>query len=320
MAKGEAGRVKKEAYFAKLIQLLEEYPTVFVVNVDNVGSNQMQQIRKNLRGEAIVLMGKNTMVRKVLRSLTPENPSYDKLTNVVYGNVGFVFTKGDLKEVRAKILANRVQAPAKAGALAPINVTIPAGNTGMEPGKTSFFQALGVPTKIARGTIEIVSDVEIIKAGNKVGQSEAALLNMLNISPFTYGLSILTVYDNGTMFAPEILDISDDILLKGLMTGIANIASLSLALNYPTVASVPHILVNGYKNVLAVAIAGLDTFTFPAITKIKEMLADPSKFAAAAAPAAAAPASPGKKGAAKKEVVVEDKEESDDDMGFGLFD
>jgi large subunit ribosomal protein LP0 len=52
----------------------------------------------------------------------------------------------------------------------------------MEPGKTSFFQALGVPTKIARGTIEITTDLKLIEAGNKVGASEATLLNLLNIS------------------------------------------------------------------------------------------------------------------------------------------
>lgn len=323
MAKGESGRAKKEVYLAKLASLLNEYPTIFVVNVDNVGSNQMQQIRKNLRGKAVVLMGKNTMVRKVLRGLVAENPAYEKLMNVVVGNVGFVFTNGDLKEVRAAILANRVRAPAKAGALAPLNVIVPAGNTGMEPGKTSFFQALGVPTKIARGTIEIVSDIQIITAGNRVGQSEAALLNMLNISPFTYGLSIMTVYDSGTLFAPEILDISDETLMKALMAGIANIACMSLALSYPTVASVPHVLVNGYKNLLAVGVAGCEAFSWPALAKVKEILADPSKFAAAAAPAPAA-ASPGKGSKAspkgKAAAKVEEKEESDDDMGFGLFD
>lgn len=55
----------------------------------------------------------------------------------------------------------------------------------MEPGKTSFFQALGVPTKIARGTIEITSDLKLVETGQKVGASEATLLNMLNISPFS---------------------------------------------------------------------------------------------------------------------------------------
>jgi large subunit ribosomal protein LP0 len=168
MSAGDGTRAKKEAYFTKLNSLLEEYSTIFIVTVDNVGSNQMHQIRHALRGEATVLMGKNTMVRKVLRSLVPENPSYEKLMGQIVGNIGFVFTKGDLKAIKKMILSNRVAAPAKAGAIAPVDVVIPAGNTGMGPEKTSFFQALGVATKIARGTIEIISNVELIKAGTKV--------------------------------------------------------------------------------------------------------------------------------------------------------
>ncbi|KAI8911961.1 hypothetical protein PhCBS80983_g03227 [Powellomyces hirtus] len=314
MSKGD-GRAKKEAYFQKLEGLLEEYPSIFIVNVDNVGSNQMHQVRVALRGEAVVLMGKNTMVRRALRNLLPDNPNYEKLLSVIRGNVGFVFTKGDLKSIREQIVSNRVQAPAKAGALAPVDVTIPGGNTGMEPGKTSFFQALGIPTKIAKGLIEIVNDVPLIKKGNKVGASEATLLNMMNISPFTYGLTVEAVYDNGTIFTPEILDIDEAHLIGNLMQGITTIAAVSMAIGYPTVASVPHLLINGYKNVISVALNS--DYSFEAVDRIKEILADPSKFAAAAAPAAAAggdaPAA-----AAKEEVAEESEEE--EDMGFGLFD
>ena len=156
--------------------------SIFVVNVDNVGSNQMHQIRVALRGKGIVVMGKNTMVRRALRSILGEYPQFERLLPHVKGNIGFVFTNGDLKDIRDKILANRVAAPARAGAVAPADVWVPPGNTGMEPGKTSFFQALGVPTKIARGTIEITTDLKLVEAGNKVGASEATLLNMLNIS------------------------------------------------------------------------------------------------------------------------------------------
>ena len=74
----------------------------------------------------------------------------------IKGNVGFVFTKGELNEVRDTILANKVAAPAKAGALAPIDVVVPAQNTGLGPEKTSFFQALSIQTKIAKGTIEML--------------------------------------------------------------------------------------------------------------------------------------------------------------------
>lgn len=155
--------------------------SIFLVNVDNVGSNQMHQIRQTLRGKATILMGKNTMVRRALRTILAEYPQFEKLLPHVKGNIGFVFTAGDLKEVRSSILANVVAAPAKAGAYAPTDVFVPAGNTGMEPGKTSFFQALSIPTKIARGTIEIVSDVQVVTAGTRVGTSEATLLNMLNV-------------------------------------------------------------------------------------------------------------------------------------------
>src|SRR5947208_13939817 len=108
-----------------------------------------------------------------------------------------------MKDVKAKILANRVAAPARAGAIAPDDVSVPSGNTGMEPGKTSFFQALGIPTKIARGTTEIVSDVKVVTAGTRVGPSEATLLNMLNISPFTYGMTVVQIYDAGNTFSPD---------------------------------------------------------------------------------------------------------------------
>ncbi|KAJ3083626.1 ribosomal protein P0 (A0) (L10E) [Rhizoclosmatium sp. JEL0117] len=315
MSKGDS-RSKKEAYFAKLETLLAEYPSIFLVNVDNVGSNQMHQIRLALRGTGVILMGKNTMVRKVLRGIINDKPEFAKLMEVVRGNVGFVFTKGDLKDVRTKILSNRVAAPAKAGAMAPIDVFVPAGNTGMEPGKTSFFQALGVPTKIARGTIEIVSDVHLIKKDTKVGASEAALLNMLNISPFTYGLTVTHVWDRDTLFAPSVLDVDAEVFLTNLKTGIATVAALSLGLGIPTQASVPHLLINGFKNLLGV---GLETeYSFEAVERIKDALANPTAAApvaaAAAAPAAAAAAAP----AAAKE--AEKEEESDDDMGFGLFD
>merc|ERR1712133_283003 len=226
-------------------------------------------------------------------------------------NVGFVFTNKELLHVRDLLLANKVKAPAKAGALAPIDVIVPAQNTGMGPEKTSFFQALAIPTKITKGTIEIIKDVDIIKAGDRVGMSEATLLNMLKISPFSYGPVISKVYDSGSVFAPEILDITDADLLAKFQTGVRNVAALSLAIKYPTVASVPHSIVNGMKNLLAVAAA--TEITFKEAETVKAFLADPSAFAAAAAPAAeAAPAA-----AAKKE---ESESEEDDDMGFGLFD
>lgn len=303
----------KANYFVKLIELFEEYPKCFLVGVDNVGSKQMQEIRQSMRGEAVILMGKNTMIRRAIRGHLSKNPALEKLLPYIVQNVGFVFTKEDLGEIRTKLQENKRGAPAKAGAIAPCDVHLPPQNTGMGPEKTSFFQALQIPTKIARGTIEILNEVHLIKVGEKVGASEAALLNMLGITPFSYGLVVEQVYDNGTIYAPAVLDMTTDELRNRFMAGVRNVAAVSLAIKYPTLASVAHSLATGVQNMLGVAAA--TDVTFKEAEQLKEYLADPSKFAAAApaaaAPAAAAPA------AAKKE---EPKEESDDDMGFGLFD
>jgi len=306
----------KSSYFTKLVHLLDEYPKCFIVGADHVGSRQMQQIRISLRSHAVILMGKNTMIRKAIRGHLDGNPALEKLLNHVRGNIGFVFTKEDLVDVREKLLENKVKAPARAGAIAPCPVVIPAQNTGLGPEKTSFFQALSIPTKISKGTIEIINDVNILKEGDKVGPSEAALLNMLGISPFNYGLGVQMVYDSGTIFEPRILDIMPEDLRCRFTEGVARVASLCLSIGYPTLASAPHSIINGFKNLLAVA--AVTEIDFKEATSMKEFLKDPSKFAALVA--AAAPAAAPAAAAPKKEEKKEESEEEDDDMGFGLFD
>ncbi|EGE00113.1 ribosomal protein P0 [Trichophyton tonsurans CBS 112818] len=283
----------KAAYFDKLKSLLDEYRSIFIVNVDNVSSQQMHEIRLALRGEGVVLMGKNTMVRRALKGFISDNPEYERLLPFVKGNVGFIFTNGDLKEIREKIISNRVAAPARAGAIAPVDVYIPAGNTGMEPGKTSFFQALGVPTKIARGTIEITTELRLVEAKTKVGPSEATLLNMLNISPFTYGMTV-----------------AQDHLLSVFQSAVNNIACVSLAANFPTMPSVIHSLINTYKKCVAI---GIETeYSWESIEELKDRIANPDAYVSTG-PAVTET----KEDKPKEEAKVEEEEEESDEGGFG---
>lgn len=303
----------KAAYFEKLEKLLEEYSKIFIINVDNVSSQQMHEVRISLRGEGVILMGKNTMIRRALKGLIPNKPQYERLLPFVKQNVGFVFTNADLKEVREKIVCNRVAAPARAGAVAPLDVIIEAHNTGMEPGKTSFFQTLGIPTKIARGTIEITNDVTLVTKGNKVGASEATLLNVLNRSPFTYGIVINQIYDDGQVYDHEVLDIEEPQLLKQFSSAITTIACISLAVGFPTLPSVVHSLINGYKNLLSVA---LETeYSWEGVEELKDRVQNPDKYAGSAPAAAAAAESSAAPAAAK----VEEESEEEEEDGFDLF-
>lgn len=252
---------KKEAYFTKLQEWVETYSKIMLVQVDNVGSNQIQQIRLSMRREgkddfAYILMGKNTLIRKILNDFLSSHPDHPikEILPYIKGNVGLVFTNEDLVEVRDKLLSVRKPAPAKVGSLAQKDVFVPPGGTGCDPGQTSFFQVLGIPTKIQRGQIEIVAEVHLIKKGDKVGPSEAALLDKLNIRPFDYGLMLETVYNNGNVFDPAVLDISQDDLKAKFGAGVTIVASLCLGAGYPTLASVPHSVANSFQNLVAVAV------------------------------------------------------------------
>ncbi|EGD81541.1 arbp-prov protein [Salpingoeca rosetta] len=302
----------KKNYFAKLKSFLAEYPKILIVNCDNVGSKQLQNIRLALRGSCEILFGKNTMMRRAI--MQTENTAYAELLPHIKGNVGFIFTHDDLAGIRDLLLNFKVAAPARVGAIAPDEVVVPKGPTGLDAQKTSFFQALNIQTKIARGAIEIVNDVKLLQKDDRVGPSEAALLNMLGISPFSYGLLPVQVYDNGSTYSPSVMDITEEDIIGKLMLGAANVAAVSLACGLPNAASVPHMVANGYKNVLAVAVA--TEISFPLAEKAKAFLADPSAFIVAA-PAAATGGAEEK----KDEPEPEPEEESDDDMdGFSLFD
>ncbi|CAM9685056.1 unnamed protein product, partial [Heterosigma akashiwo] len=245
---------KKIEYFSRMEGMIETYTKCFIVGVDNVGSHQMQQIRLALRGEAEVLMGKNTMMRKVIAEFMKKNPGhpFEQISAKLRGNVGLVFTNGDLGEVRLIIIEeNRVPAPARVGSIAPVEVIVPPGPTGCDPGQTSFFQVLQIATKISRGQIEIVAPVSLLSAGDKVGNSEAALLQKLDIKPFTYGLVIDSIYDNGSLFDAKVLDLTDADLQAKFMAAVSKLASVCLEIGYPTLASMPHSIANAFKKLVA---------------------------------------------------------------------
>jgi large subunit ribosomal protein LP0 len=214
------------------------------------------------------------MMRKVIREYCAENEGSPMavLEGLCRGNVGFIFTNGDLNEIRKVSEANTRPAPARVGSIAPSNVIVPAGPTGCDPGQTAFFQALQIATKITKGQIEMTTNTALIKAGDKVTVSQAALLQKLNISPFTYGLTLKSVYDNGSLFDAKVLDITHAVLASMFIEACNLVAKVSLAINYPTSASVPHSVANAFKACIAVTVM-CPSFTFKKADAFKAAVA-----------------------------------------------
>jgi len=310
-------KIRKEKYVAKLNEYLNEYKNIIIVQVDHVGSNQMQKVRVALRGKAVVLMGKNTIIRKIVREHIARNPALENLLPYVFGNMGFVFTNGDLAVVRKIIVDNKVPAAAKSGTVAPNEVIVPAGSTGMDPGQTAFFQALNIATKIVKGAIEIINPVTLIKVGDKVTSSHVALLDKLNIRPFSYGFKVTDVYEDGTVYAASILDMTEADLLAKFTNGVGKLSALSVGIGYPTLTTLPYFLGNAFRKLVAISLS--TDYSFEEAKKFKEYLADPSKFASAA-PAASSASAAVAESKKEEEKPKEKSEESEADMGFSLFD
>jgi large subunit ribosomal protein LP0 len=306
---------KKAIFFEKVAKLFAEYQKVILVSVDNVSSSLMQKTRRALRGKAVMLMGKNTLIRRALAGLKNLQGA-QILSNALKQNVGMVFTNGDLSDVRDVISQNKISGPAKPGQVAPCDVVVPKGNTGLEPSQTSFLQALNIATKITKGSIEILNDVKVITKGEKVGSSEATLLGKLKITPFFFEILPQLIFEDGATFPVGILDIKESQLIEAFTEGNQKLTAFCLAANITCPSAVPYYLKDGFKNCCAICEAV--SYTFPLFQRFSTAAAT----AVVAAPIEA-PKKEEKKEEKKKEEPKEEpkkeEEEEEQDLG-GLFD
>ena len=279
--------------------------------------------------DAKMIMGKNTHMKAAITDLMTEpnendedyeekkatwkaRPYLNQVKDQLVLNIGMICTNGDLSAIK-EILDTQVrEAPARVGAVAPKEVIVPPGPTGMDPKQTGFFQALNIATKIVKAQIEIVNPVTIITEGDKISQSQAALLDKLKIRPFEYKMHIKSVLDNGKIYSAKVLSITNENVLEAFSAGAANLTALSLGSGYMIPSAAPHLIINAFKNLAAASIAG--DYSFPAL--------DALKAAAAAAPAAGgggAAAATTAAPAAAEEAAKEESEEMEDVGMEGMF-
>lgn len=310
---------KKEIYAKNLTELLKNYNRVLLVAIDFVGAYSIQKMRQALRGKAHILFGKNTLIRKTIRDYIEkmqeagnQEVKISELLPFIRGNVGMIFTNENLREMKETIESFKQQAAAKSGVLAPSDVYIEAGPTGLEPTQTTFLQALNISSKIVKGQIEILSRVHLIKAGEKVGASEAVLCDKLNIMPFTYNAQVKTVFDAGFVYPASLLTLGENEVMQMFAKGVTRLACISLQIGIPTVASIPHLIATAYRNLVSISCE--TEYEFEGSKKVREFLKDPSAFVSSNAP----PPSTTTETTAPVQEKEPEKEEESAEIG-GLF-
>ena len=214
-----------------------------------------------------------------------------------------IFTNEELSKITEITSKFLIEKQAKTGAISPIEVTLPAGPTGMDSSQIEYFQALKIPTKVIKNQLEIVSATKILTIGQKITMSEINLMKKFNIKPYKHFVQIMHIYMNGKLYDSAILKITPEYMKERLQNGIRNVAAFSLATNISTKASAPHVISQAFRNIL-----GLSLATGIEIAQAKNLLA------AASAPAKEEPKKEAKKEEKKKEPEPEPEEEVG---GFG---
>ncbi|OAG31555.1 large subunit ribosomal protein LP [Nematocida displodere] len=244
---------RKEQSFERTVDYFSQYKKFLVVDLTSISSRQIQLIRQDIRGKGDFLMGKNTTIKLALKRYIEEHPELRGVEEVIKNNVALIFTNGSLNELEDIFENRKVFSVAKPGNTSQCDHWIEPVFTGLDPGKTSFFQALGIVTKITKGKIEILSRCQALTKGKKVGHSEAALLTLLGITPFVYKMQIVHAFADGKFFDVNYLSITEACVEKMVQDTIASLSAMALGAGYVTESTVDQELMEAIKEALSLA-------------------------------------------------------------------
>jgi large subunit ribosomal protein L10 len=244
---------KKISTVERIAQLSNMYPVIVITQLSKVRSAQLMAVRKVLRGNAEIVVVKNKLAKLALKRAGIKNA--DELLNRLTGQNALLFSNLDPFKLYLLLERNRVSLAARAGDIAPIDIVVPAGNTGQPAGPVlSEFREAGIPTKIESGSIWIVKDSVAAKAGSPISPKLASLLSKLGIKPIRAGLSIALAYDNGLIYAADSITIDLEKYRESLVTGFVSSKALAVEIGYLTTDTAPEIIAKAYREAFALAV------------------------------------------------------------------
>ena len=244
---------KKISTVDKISKLSNKYPVIVVTQLSKVRSAQLMAVRKVLRGNAEIVVVKNKLAKLALKKAGIKNA--DELLKHFTGQNALLFSNLDPFKLFLLLEKNRVSLAARAGDIAPVDIVVPAGNTGQPAGPVlSEFREAGIPTRIESGSIWIVKDSVAAKAGTQISPKLASLLSKLGITPIRAGLSIALAYENGLIYAAETVAIDLEKYRESLLSGFASSRALAVYIGYVTKDTAPEIIAKAYREAMALAV------------------------------------------------------------------
>ncbi|WP_136590153.1 50S ribosomal protein L10 [Salinigranum halophilum] len=233
----------KQEEVDELVEFVDSYQSVGVVRVTGIPSKQLQNMRRDLHGKAAVRMSRNTLME---RALDEVDDGLEDLNEYIAGEVALIGTDDNPFGLFKQLEASKTPAPINAGEVAPNEIVIPEGDTGVDPGPfVGELQQVGASARIMDGSIKVTEDSTVLSEGEVVSAELANVLSELGIEPKEVGLDLRAVFSEGVLFEPEELAIDVDEYRADIQSAAAAGRNLSVNAVYPTARTAGTLLAKG---------------------------------------------------------------------------
>jgi large subunit ribosomal protein L10 len=245
---------KKQLMYQELQELPKKYNVVALSKMNKVRATQLMTIRKKFHDQINIKIIKNKVAQRAFEKVS-KIPGIEDLSKELEGQCALMFT--DLSPFKLNLIfsENKVFLPAKGGDIAPTNIIIPSGNTGIPPGPVlSEFKEAKVQTKIDQGSIAVTKDTIVAKSGDVISQKLASLMSKLNIKPIEAGVLVNYAISEGLQFREKDLTLDVKEYVKELQLAYSSALNLAIELNYFAPETIFSILSLAYQKSLNVAL------------------------------------------------------------------
>ncbi|ETA68308.1 MAG: large subunit ribosomal protein [Methanolobus sp.] len=212
-------------------ELIKEYPIFGVIGIGGIPAKQLQKMRRDLKGKAVLKVARNTLIRRAL----DESSEVKDMEEYVDVQTALVFTEQNPFKLFKTLEKSKSPSPIKAGAIAPRDIIVEKGPTSFPPGPIlGDMQAAGIPAAIDGGKVVIRETKAVAKEGEAVSQKLAAMLTRLEIYPMEVGLDLRAAFENGMIFTPDVLAIDEDKYFSDIVLAAQQAFNTSVFAAYPT--------------------------------------------------------------------------------------
>ncbi len=229
----------KQEVVNKLSGLFDRYPVVGVLDISNLPAREFQQTRQKLRGEAEIVVAKNTLIELALRKVSKRKEKLEEMVKYLNGQSALIFSRMNPFRLNKALRQNRINAPAKPGSKSVRDVVIPAGETEFAPGPiVAELQRAGIKARIQAGKVVIMEECHLLKEGDVITKEISDVLAKFGILPLELGLKLRAAYEAGMIFAGEVLEYDEQKAVEHIQLAWTSAFNLAVNTDYPTSATV----------------------------------------------------------------------------------